>query len=134
MRRRAHETRRRGARGAERELRLASSMSDPQVGSTTFSIRVTSDGVTVVSLFGELDVTTVDDLRPSLNSLAARRLSRVELDLSRLRMIDSIGTGVLVAFYKRMRAHGGEVVLRETGGQPLAILRLVHLDRILLRP
>ncbi|HTA21321.1 MAG TPA: STAS domain-containing protein [Polyangia bacterium] len=109
-------------------------MSDPQVGSTTFSIRVTSDGVTVVSLFGELDVTTVDDLRPSLNSLAARRLSRVELDLSRLRMIDSIGTGVLVAFYKRMRAHGGEVVLRETGGQPLAILRLVHLDRILLRP
>jgi hypothetical protein len=41
---------------------------------------------------------------------------------------------VLVAFYKRMRAHGGVVVPRETGGQPLAILRLVHLDRILVQP
>jgi anti-anti-sigma factor len=109
-------------------------MSDRGPGPTTFSIRVTSDGVTVVSLFGELDVTTVDELRPSLNSLVARRLPRVEFDLSRLRMIDSIGTGVLVAFYKGMRAHGGDVVLRETGGQPLAILRLVHLDRVLLQP
>jgi anti-sigma B factor antagonist len=97
-----------------------------------FSVRESPDGVTVVSLHGELDVTTVEGLRPSLQHMVERRLSRVEFDLRRLRMIDSIGTGVLVAFYKGMREHGGEVVLRETGGQPLAIFRLVHLDRVLM--
>ena len=97
----------------------------------TFSICPHPDGGVVVTIAGELDVTTTGDLEPALDELAGRAL-RVEIDLSQLRMIDSIGIGLLIGFYKDTRDRGGDVVLREAGGQPLALFRLVHLDRLMM--
>ena len=97
-----------------------------------FSICPNPDGVTVVTIAGELDVTTTGDLEPALDELAASRAPLVEIDLSQLRMIDSIGIGLLIGFYKDTRDRGGEMVLREASGQPLALFRLVHLDRLMM--
>jgi anti-sigma B factor antagonist len=100
----------------------------------TFSISPGSDDVIDVTLAGELDATTAGDLSPTLGVLGERRPSRVNVDLSQLRMIDTIGLGVLVGFYKRLRQHGGHVMLRRPRGQPLAILLLARLERMIERP
>ncbi|HVZ72766.1 MAG TPA: STAS domain-containing protein [Polyangia bacterium] len=100
-------------------------------GDMTFSIAPGSNGAVVLRLVGELDVVTYDSLRVPLDELVEARTPVVEIDLSQLRMIDSVGIGLLVVFYKRVREGGGEVVLRDASGQPLALLRLVQLERFM---
>lgn len=97
----------------------------------TFSISVNDAGVMRLAIAGELDVVTVSDLRGEIEGLLARQPRRVEVDLSSLRMLDSSGVGTLVSLYKRVRAHGGEVVIVGLRDQPLAIFRLLRLDRVM---
>jgi stage II sporulation protein AA (anti-sigma F factor antagonist) len=87
-----------------------------------------------LALGGELDINTVDDLRAVFERLVALEVRHIEINLRGLRMIDSLGVGALVGFYKRIRGQGGAVVLSECGGQPMAILRLVHFDRFMMAP
>lgn len=98
----------------------------------TFSISTTEAGVTRLAIEGELDAVTVSDLRGDLEKLLARRPGRVEIDLSLLRMVDSSGVGALVSLYKRVRAQGGDVVVTGLRDQPLAIFRLLRLDRVMV--
>ena len=98
----------------------------------TFSISTTEAGVTRLAIEGELDAVTVSDLRGELEKLLSRRPARVEIDLSLLRMVDSSGVGALVSLYKRVRAQGGDVVVTGLRDQPLAIFRLLRLDRVMV--
>src|SRR5450432_4101911 len=98
----------------------------------TFSISTTEDGLTRLSIEGELDAVSVSDLRADLEKLLARQPGRIEVDLSRLRMVDSSGVGALVSLYKRSRAQGGTVVVVGLRDQPLAIFRLLRLDRVMV--
>jgi len=61
-----------------------------------------------------------------------RPIGRVEVDLAQLRMLDSSGVGALVSLYKQVRARGGEVVVVGLRDQPLAIFRLLRLDRVMV--
>jgi anti-sigma B factor antagonist len=96
-----------------------------------FEIKNTG-GVTHLAIEGELDAVTVSDLRPDLEKLVKGRPTVVEVDLSTLRMVDSSGVGALVSLYKRVRAQGGSVVIKGLRDQPLAIFRLLRLDRVML--
>lgn len=98
----------------------------------TFSISTSEDGLTRLAIEGELDAVSVSDLRGDLEKLLARQPSRVDIDLSRLRMVDSSGVGALVSLYKRVRAQGGSVVVSGLRDQPLAIFRLLRLDRVMV--
>jgi anti-sigma B factor antagonist len=98
----------------------------------TFSISTTDDGVLRLAIEGELDAVTVSELRGDIEKLLARKPPRVEVDLSSLRMVDSSGVGALVSLYKRVRAQGGEVVVTGLRDQPLAIFRLLRLDRVMV--
>jgi len=98
----------------------------------TFSISTTDSGITRLSIEGELDAVTVPELRGDLEKLLARRPGRVEVDLSLLRMVDSSGVGALVSLYKRVRAQGGDVIVTGLRDQPLAIFRLLRLDRVMV--
>jgi anti-sigma B factor antagonist len=98
----------------------------------TFSISVTEGGATRLAIEGELDAVTVSDLRAEIENLLAKRPNRVEVDLSSLRMLDSSGVGALVSLYKRVRGYGGEVVMVGLRDQPLAIFRLLRLDRVMM--
>jgi anti-sigma B factor antagonist len=97
----------------------------------TFSISTTEDGLTRLAIEGELDAVSVSDLRGELENLLTRRPTRVDIDLSRLRMVDSSGVGALVSLYKRVRAQGGSIVVSGLRDQPLAIFRLLRLDRVM---
>jgi anti-sigma B factor antagonist len=98
----------------------------------TFSISQTDSGVTRLAIEGELDAVSVAELRGDIEKLLARHPSRVEVDLSLLRMVDSSGVGALVSLYKRVRAQGGDVIVTGLRDQPLAIFRLLRLDRVMV--
>jgi anti-sigma B factor antagonist len=85
-----------------------------------------------IAIEGELDTVTVGDLRSQIDKLVAKEPKRVEVDLSALRMLDSSGVGALVSLYKRVRGYGGEVVMVGLRDQPLAIFRLLRLDRVMI--
>ena len=98
----------------------------------TFSISINEAGVIRLSIEGELDAVTVSDLRAEIEKLLMRQIGRVEVDLAQLRMLDSSGVGALVSLYKQVRARGGEVVVLGLRDQPLAIFRLLRLDRVMV--
>ena len=85
----------------------------------------------VLSIAGELDALSVQDLRPVIDRIADDRPSKVLVDLSKLRLIDSSGVGAIVSLFKKVRAYDGSLAVVGTRDQPLAILRLLRLDRIL---
>lgn len=98
----------------------------------TVTISSKEAGTTRIGIEGELDTMTVGDLRSQIDKLVAKEPKRVEVDLSALRMLDSSGVGALVSLYKRVRAYGGEVVMVGLRDQPLAIFRLLRLDRVMI--
>ncbi len=88
------------------------------------------NGLTVLRIEGSLDAMSTPELRPTIEELIADRVPKVAVDLSGLRLIDSSGVGAIVSLYKRMRAQQCEVSVRGLRDQPLAIFRLLRLDRV----
>lgn len=93
----------------------------------------TQKGESVLFIGGELDAMSARDLRPVIGKISEDRPSKVLVDLSHLRLIDSSGVGTIVALFKTVRAYDGSLALVGVRDQPLAILRLLHLDRVLMR-
>jgi anti-sigma B factor antagonist len=79
---------------------------------------------------GTLDAVTAPELRPTLDQLVGENRKVITIDLSSLRLIDSSGVGVLVSLFKRVRANGGDVRITGLRDQPLAIFKLLRLDRV----
>jgi anti-sigma B factor antagonist len=100
----------------------------------TFSISVEDSGATRLTIAGHLDIVSVTDLRAAIEKLLADKPARVEVELSGLRMLDSSGVGALVSLYKRVQAQGGQMVMSGLRDQPLAIFKLLRLDRVMVGP
>ena len=96
----------------------------------TFSISVSPSKIKRLSISGVLDAETASQLEPMLDTLFLPPYRRVEVDLSGLRMIDSIGVGMLVSTYKRLQTRGVTFVLRGLHDQPLALFKLLGLYRL----
>jgi anti-sigma B factor antagonist len=90
----------------------------------------TRENESVLSIGGELDALSVQDLRPVIDRIADDRPSKVLVDLSRLRLIDSSGVGAIVSLFKTVRAYDGSLAVVGVHDQPLAILQLLRLDRV----
>jgi len=86
--------------------------------------------VTLLSIDGTLDALTAPELRPTLDALVSEGKKSITVELSNLRLIDSSGVGALVSLLKRVRAHGGEVRITGLKDQPLAIFKLLQLNRV----
>jgi len=86
---------------------------------------------TILRLQGVLDAVSAANVRPMLDALLAEERNNVVLELSELRLIDSTGVGTIVALYKQMRRRGGQVTVVGLRDQPLAVFRLLQLDRAL---
>ena len=93
----------------------------------------TQHGASVLRIEGELDALSVVELRPIIEKISKDRPSKVLVDLARLRLIDSSGVGAIVALFKTVRAYEGALAVVGVRDQPLAILRLLRLDRVLIR-
>jgi anti-anti-sigma factor len=85
---------------------------------------------TTLSIAGVLDATTAPNIRRTMEAIVAERRPSVVLELSRLNHVDSSGVGVIVSLYKRCNAYGGTVRVEGLKDQPLAIFKLLRLDRV----
>jgi anti-sigma B factor antagonist len=92
--------------------------------------RVDEGDTTTLKIEGTLDAVTAPELRPAMDTVVSEGRTQITLDLSNLRLIDSSGVGMLVSLFKRVRSNGGDVSIIGLKDQPLAIFKLLRLDRV----
>ena len=93
-------------------------------------LRIDLEGELRLKIEGALDALTAVDVRPIFDQVVADKPARVTIDLESLTLIDSSGVGAIVSLFKRVKAAGGQVVVVHAREQPLAVLKLLKLDRI----
>lgn len=87
---------------------------------------------TELHIGGALDVITAPELGPIINAMVDERRPHVIVMLQHLDLIDSSGVAAIVALYKRVRAAGGSVKVTGARDQPLAIFKLLRMDKVFL--
>ena len=90
-----------------------------------------TDGVAVLRVSGDVDVSHALVLRGVLGDLLAEPTPRVLIDCSEIGFVDSAGVGLLVTGHRRAQEAGGRLDL--AGVQPAVahILQLTRADRLL---
>jgi anti-sigma B factor antagonist len=84
-----------------------------------------------VGVAGDLDMASAPALRQEVLALLQAGHRAIVLDLSITGFLDSIGLGVIVAIWKRVRVHGGTFALVCPEPRLQRVFRVVELDRIL---
>ncbi len=79
---------------------------------------------------GSLDINTAPALGEEIDRLVVTRPTKVLVDLVGLDLIDSSGVAALVKLYKAVRAAGGQVTITGARDQPLAIFKLLRMDKV----
>jgi anti-sigma B factor antagonist len=85
-------------------------------------------GVVIVAVTGEIDLSTVTQLRERLFELADDGGTLI-VDLNRVTFIDSAGLGALVGTARRAATHGGSLHAVCAQPQPRKLLWMTGVDR-----
>jgi anti-sigma B factor antagonist len=93
-------------------------------------VRTDLEGDLRLTIEGALDALTAREVRPIFDQVVADKPKRVTIDIGALTLIDSSGVGAIVSLFKRVKADGGVVVVANAQDQPLAVLKLLKLDRV----
>ncbi len=88
------------------------------------------DGWSVLAVGGEVDVATAPRLRERLIALVNDEQYQIVVDLVGVDFIDSTGLGVLIGALKRVRTHGGQLLLVCTERRILKVFEITGLDRV----
>jgi anti-sigma B factor antagonist len=99
---------------------------------TGLEIRERHEGsCVIVEITGELDLNAVPRLRAQLDMTieAAARPPSLVLDLTRTTFCDSMGLGLLVSTYNRVREMGGRLALAVAPGMISRLLSITNLDQ-----
>jgi len=88
------------------------------------------DGVAVLGVHGEVDVSTAPRLRQQLVEMATSGHDRVVVDLEAVDFLDSTGLGVLVSGLKRFRTVGGDLLLVCTQRRILKVFEITGLTKV----
>jgi anti-sigma B factor antagonist len=85
-------------------------------------------GCVIVAVAGEIDISTVAQLRERLYELAANGGTLI-VDLNRVTFIDSTGLGALVGTARRVAEHGGNLYAVCAQPQPRKLLWTTGVDK-----
>jgi anti-sigma B factor antagonist len=85
-------------------------------------------GSVIVAVAGEIDISTVAELRERLYELAGNGGTLI-VDLNRVTFIDSTGLGVLVGTARRVAEHGGSLYAVCAQPQPRKLLWTTGVDK-----
>ena len=111
---------------------MADSLQTVEDAPAGFHVQVlSSDGRSIVYVRGELDVYTATLLRRSLAELIAGGARDVVLDLRDLSFISATGLGVLVGAARRLRHHGGTLVVRSTRPSVRKLIEITGWEEVL---
>lgn len=84
-----------------------------------------------IEISGTLDVVSAPEARVVFDAVVADGRENVVVDIANVTMIDSPGIGTIVSLCKRVEAAGGKFVVTGARDQPLSVLKLLKLDRLL---
>ena len=87
------------------------------------------DDDVLLSLDGEIDLSSAHLLVDSIDQAIEGGARRIVLDFSGVTFVNSTGLGAMVAATKRLRAEGGDLILRRFRGIPASALATTGLDR-----
>jgi len=99
------------------------------MAASAFDIQRT-DSQTTLTVRGSLDINTAPQLGEEIDRMVAHKPAKVFVDLSGLDLIDSSGVAALVKLYKGVRGIGGAVTISGARDQPLAIFKLLRMDKV----
>ena len=107
--------------------------SSPWAGRSDVSIDVSlrPDGQSVIKVAGELDLSSVPQLRSCLSDLVNRGDINLVLDLSGVTFCDSTALGVFVGAHRRVQASGGHIEFHKPPSSLRNLLVVSGLDQIL---
>jgi len=88
-------------------------------------------GVPVVTVPEEIDVTNADGLRSALLEAASNGHGPLVVDMTRTQFCDTAGLHALVGAHKRARTEGGRVLLVLPGATVLRIFSITGLDDVI---
>ena len=97
---------------------------------TINSIIDTKNDFWEVSLAGELDVSTADELKKSLHKLVDEKNIDMKLNLENLDYIDSTGLGVMIGILKRLKIENKEVYIEKPKSNVRKIFNITGLDKV----
>jgi anti-sigma B factor antagonist len=89
-----------------------------------------SDAGTTLSIRGSLNINTAPALAEEIDKIIATKPKNVTVELGELDLIDSSGVAALVKLYKGVRHSGGNVTMSGARDQPLAIFKLLRMDKV----
>jgi len=87
-------------------------------------------GIEVVTVEGEIDISTAPRLRELLIDLAGKGNCQLIVDLEKVGFLDSTGLGVLVGGLRRVRPHDGSLDLVCTQERILKIFQITGLTKV----
>lgn len=86
--------------------------------------------VTLIEVTGRVDGLSAEELRQRLAEEIQRGANRVVLDLSQVSYMSSAGLRELVAAYRRLHEHGGDLRLAQPSSRVQDVLEMSGLDTI----
>lgn len=89
-----------------------------------------NNGVSVLTVRGEVDVYTAPRLRERLVEMAGDGKYNIVVDLEGVDFLDSTGLGVLVGGLKRLRSHDGDLSLVCTQHRILKVFEITGLTKV----
>jgi anti-sigma B factor antagonist len=89
-----------------------------------------SNDETRLTIRGSLDINSAPALNDEIDRIVPTRPAKMLVDLAMLDLIDSSGVAALVKLYKEIRKAGGAFKITGARDQPLAIFRLLRMDKI----
>ncbi|CAN5912050.1 hypothetical protein BH11MYX2_BH11MYX2_01070 [soil metagenome] len=96
---------------------------------TQYDVTKNSDA-TILTVRGSLDINSAPALAEEIDKIIDAKPTKVSVDLSPLELIDSSGVAALVKLYKGIRSGGGNIGFTGAKDQPLAIFKLLRMDRV----
>ncbi|MFE2263147.1 STAS domain-containing protein [Streptomyces griseosporeus] len=93
-------------------------------------VATATDGIRVLTLAGEIDHETSDQLRRALD-VAGTDGPRIVLDMGRVTFMDSSGINVLIAAYQAVTAADGWLRLAAPTDSVARVLQLVGVDDLI---
>ncbi len=91
-------------------------------------ITYTMNRTLVLTIDGELNNDTVEEIRPIIDLLLQKHTD-VLVDMSAVNYIDSAGIGSLIYLYKQLQSNGRRMRVICKQGQPRDLLTILHIDR-----
>lgn len=85
----------------------------------------------LIKISGDFDINQAESARQLFSQLLETLKHDVFVDLRDVPFIDSSGIGAIVFLYKRLRCLGKELEIRNLQSQPLELIQLLRIDRII---